>query len=81
MKKIIAGMTVGKDVSALFPNVVKCMITENLELKKLVYLYIMNYAKTKPDLAILAVNAFVKVPDFKSLDGFTSALNSNCLFF
>jgi hypothetical protein len=54
-------MTVGKDVSVLFPNVVKCMVTDNLELKKLVYLYIMNYAKSKPDLAILAVNAFVKV--------------------
>mmetsp|Transcript_10625 Transcript_10625/g.15996 ORF Transcript_10625/g.15996 Transcript_10625/m.15996 type:complete len:934 (-) Transcript_10625:43-2844(-) len=60
IKKIIAGMTVGKDVSVLFPQVVKCMVTDNLELKKLVYLYIMNYAKSKPDLAILAVNAFVK---------------------
>ena len=50
----------GKDVSVLFPNVVKCMVTNNIELKKLVYLYIMNYAKSKPDLAILAVNAFVK---------------------
>src|SRR5262249_4381262 len=35
--------------------------TQNLELKKLVYLYIMNYAKSNPDLAILAVNTFVQV--------------------
>ncbi|KAG8097257.1 hypothetical protein GUJ93_ZPchr0013g35464 [Zizania palustris] len=34
--------------------------TENLELKKLVYLYLINYAKSQPDLAILAVNTFVK---------------------
>eukprot|EP00658_Telonema_sp_P-2_P018420 TRINITY_DN17229_c0_g1_i6.p1 TRINITY_DN17229_c0_g1~~TRINITY_DN17229_c0_g1_i6.p1 ORF type:complete len:922 (+),score=236.77 TRINITY_DN17229_c0_g1_i6:193-2958(+) len=60
VKKVIAGMTVGKDVSVLFPDVVKCMQTNNVELKKLVYLYIINYAKTQPELAILAVNTFVK---------------------
>ncbi|XP_055343172.1 AP-1 complex subunit beta-1-like [Paramacrobiotus metropolitanus] len=60
VKKVIASMTVGKDVSALFPDVINCMQTDNLELKKLVYLYLINYAKTQPDLAILAVNTFVK---------------------
>jgi len=35
--------------------------TDDTELKKLVYLYIINYAKSQPDLAILAVNTFVKV--------------------
>jgi len=54
-------MTVGKDVSQLFPDVVNCMQTDNLELKKLVYLYLMNYAKTQPEMAILAVNTFAKV--------------------
>eukprot|EP00879_Flechtneria_rotunda_P010745 GHRR01011227.1.p1 GENE.GHRR01011227.1~~GHRR01011227.1.p1 ORF type:complete len:891 (+),score=379.26 GHRR01011227.1:368-3040(+) len=53
-------MTVGKDVSMLFPHVVNCMQTDDLELKKLVYLYLINYAKTQPDLAIMAVNTFVK---------------------
>lgn len=52
--------------SALFPDVVNCMQTDNLELKKLVYLYLMNYAKSQPDLAIMAVNTFVKV----SVDSF-----------
>jgi len=47
--------------SSLFPDVVNCMQTDNLELKKLVYLYLMNYAKSQPDLAILAVNTFAKV--------------------
>ncbi|GAA6071530.1 AP-1 complex subunit beta-1 [Tachysurus ichikawai] len=46
--------------SALFPDVVNCMQTDNLELKKLVYLYLMNYAKSQPDMAIMAVNTFVK---------------------
>ena len=34
--------------------------TENIELKKLVYLYLINYAKTQPELTLLAVNTFVK---------------------
>ena len=61
VKKCVAAMTVGKDVSMLFTDVVNCMQTDNVELKKLVYLYLINYAKTQPDLAILAVNTFVKV--------------------
>ncbi|CAJ0912575.1 15013_t:CDS:2, partial [Entrophospora sp. SA101] len=60
IKKVIANMTVGKDVSGLFPDVLKNMQTEDLEQKKLVYLYLMNYAKTQPELVILAVNTFVK---------------------
>jgi vesicle coat complex subunit len=54
-------MTVGKDVSGLFADVVKNMQTDDLELKKLVYLYLMSYAKTQPELVILVVNTFVKV--------------------
>lgn len=60
VKKVIAIMTVGKDVSALFPDVINCMQTDNLELKKLVYLYLMNYAKSQPDMAIMAVNTFAR---------------------
>jgi vesicle coat complex subunit len=61
VKKVIANMTIGKDVSSLFADVVKNMQTEDLELKKLVYLYLINYAKSQPELVILAVNTFVKV--------------------
>lgn len=81
-------MTVGKDVSALFPDVVNCMQTDNLELKKLVYLYLMNYAKSQPDMAIMAVNTFVKVG--KLCDSFNYKfsfsiqqiifLSTNCVF-
>lgn len=60
VKKVIASMTVGKDVSALYPDVANCMQTDNLELKKLVYLYMMNYSKSQPDMAIISVNTFVK---------------------
>ncbi|KAH9132233.1 hypothetical protein LEN26_007484 [Aphanomyces euteiches] len=60
VKKVIANMTVGKDVSMLFTDVVNCIQTADTQLKKLVYLYLINYAKSNPDLTILAVNTFVK---------------------
>ncbi|KAJ3080526.1 hypothetical protein HDU99_008137 [Rhizoclosmatium hyalinum] len=63
VKKVIANMTIGKDVSGLFADVVKNMQTEDIELKKLVYLYLINYAKTQPELVILAVNTFLKDTD------------------
>lgn len=72
---VIAAMTVGKDVSMLFPDVVNCMQTENLELKKLVYLYLINYAKTQPDLAIMAVNTFVKVRAQREMNLIAESLN------
>ncbi|GEQ72750.1 hypothetical protein JCM33374_g6438 [Metschnikowia sp. JCM 33374] len=60
IERTIQAMTVGKDVSALFPDVLKNIATHDLEQKKLVYLYLMNYAKTNPELCILAVNTFVQ---------------------
>lgn len=61
VKKVIAAMTVGKDVSSLFTDVLNCIQTNNLELKKLVYLYVINHAKLHPERAILAVNTFQRV--------------------
>ncbi len=60
IQRTIASMTTGKDVSALFPDVLKNIATPDLAQKKLVYLYLMNYAKSHPDLCILAVNTFVQ---------------------
>ncbi|KAJ2778447.1 beta-adaptin [Coemansia interrupta] len=60
VRRVIANMTVGKDVSGLFTDVLKNMHTDDLEIKKLIYLYLINYAKTQPDLVILAINTFVK---------------------
>lgn len=60
IQRVIQAMTVGKDVSSLFPDVLKNIATYDLEQKKLVYLYMMNYAKTHPELCILAVNTFVQ---------------------
>ncbi|KAI5292223.1 beta-adaptin, partial [Ascosphaera acerosa] len=60
IQKTIMAMTLGKDVSSLFADVLKNIATSDLDQKKLVYLYLMNYAKSHPDLCILAVNTFVQ---------------------
>ena len=41
IQKTIQAMTLGKDVSALFPDVLKNIATGDLDQKKLVYLYLM----------------------------------------
>jgi len=40
--------------------VIKCLEHPEIELKKLVYLYIINYSRNKPDDAIMVVNLFRK---------------------
>lgn len=60
IQRTIQAMTLGKDVSALFPDIMKNLATHDIEQKKLVYLYLMNYAKSHPELCILAVNTFVQ---------------------
>ena len=42
IQKTIMSMTLGKDVSALFPDVLKNIATADLDQKKLVYLYLMS---------------------------------------
>ena len=41
-------MTLGKDLSKLFQAVLKCLEFNDLEIKKCVYLYIVNYSRSKP---------------------------------
>lgn len=60
VKRVVAAMTLGRDVSSLFPDVIKNGMTADLPLKKLVYLYIINYARCNPDLVILVINTFVR---------------------
>jgi len=64
MKTVTAMMSLGRDMSALFPDVVKCVAVDNMEIKKLVYRYVTHYAKENPELALLAISTFQK--DMKS---------------
>ncbi|KEP61139.1 UNVERIFIED_CONTAM: HEAT repeat-containing protein [Hammondia hammondi] len=60
LKKLIAYMTVGLDVSRLFADVVMLASTADLVQKKMIYQYLTNYADTNPSLSLLAINTFQK---------------------
>lgn len=60
MKRVIALISLGKDASMFFPDVVKNVVASSLDVKKLVYLYLVHYAEHKQDLALLAINSFQK---------------------
>lgn len=51
-------MTLGKDLSPLFQSVLKCLEYQDLDIKKLVYLYIINYSRVRPDDAIMSISMF-----------------------
>jgi len=71
MKTLIAMMTIGRDVSAFFPDVVKNVVAEEMDVKKLVYMYVIHYGSKKPDLALLSVAPFQK--DLQSTNPLTRA--------
>ena len=48
----------GRDASELFPAVVKNVVSANLEVKKLVYVYLVRYAEEQQDLALLSISTF-----------------------
>ncbi|CAD6190892.1 unnamed protein product [Caenorhabditis auriculariae] len=58
MKRIINLIAKGKDVSELFPAVVKNVAAKNVELKKLVFVYLVRYAEEQQDLALLSISTF-----------------------
>ncbi|CAE6499297.1 unnamed protein product [Rhizoctonia solani] len=60
LKKIVANITMGNDMSALFPDVVQCMSIQVLEIKKMVYLYLVSYGRGKPDQINFAVQHFLQ---------------------
>lgn len=43
------------DMVALFPDVINCMQIPVLEIKKMCFLYLQNYARAKPDIALRAL--------------------------
>jgi vesicle coat complex subunit len=73
-------MTLGKDVSQLFPDVLKNIATADLDQKKLVYLYLMSVSKgatqktgvrlkitagTMPNLTLTSVSS-LSTPSYKT---------------
>ncbi|EDW62680.1 AP-3 complex subunit beta-2 [Drosophila virilis] len=58
MKRIIGMIARGRDASDLFPAVVKNVVSKNIEVKKLVYVYLVRYAEEQQDLALLSISTF-----------------------
>ena len=58
MKRILAQMSLGQDMSELFPDVVKNIHQQSVELRKLVYLFVVHYCDVRPNEALLSISAF-----------------------
>ncbi|XP_057978973.1 AP3-complex subunit beta-A isoform X2 [Malania oleifera] len=60
LKRLLALIAQGFDVSNFFPQVVKNVASQSLEVKKLAYLYLLHYAEKRPNEALLSINCFQK---------------------
>uniref|UniRef100_A0A5B6ZNG9 AP-3 complex subunit beta n=1 Tax=Davidia involucrata TaxID=16924 RepID=A0A5B6ZNG9_DAVIN len=60
LKRLLALIAQGFEVSNFFPQVVKNVASQSLEVKKLVYLYLLHYAEKRPNEALLSINCFQK---------------------
>ncbi|KAI9632628.1 adaptin N terminal region-domain-containing protein [Dioszegia hungarica] len=60
MKRIIAGISKGRDMEPFFAQVVKNVVAPSIEIRKLVYIYLLRFASTNSDLLLLSINTFQK---------------------
>jgi len=60
LRRVIALIYQNKPGLPYFSSVVKNVANPNIEVKKLVYIYLLHYAESDPDLALLSVNAIQK---------------------
>lgn len=63
MKWLLAMMSKGRDASEFFSDVVKNVVVKGVEVKKMVYMYLVHYADANPtcrELALLSINSFQK---------------------
>ncbi|EAU88578.2 adaptor protein complex AP-1 [Coprinopsis cinerea okayama7 len=61
LKKIVANITMGNDMSPLFPDVIHCLGTPLLEIKKMVYLFLVSYGRSsKPEQINMVIPFFLQ---------------------
>ncbi|KAG8217482.1 Adaptor protein complex beta subunit [Butyriboletus roseoflavus] len=60
LKKIVANITMGNDMSPLFHDVVQCIGTPLLEIKKMVYLYLVSYGRSKAEQIQIVIPSFLQ---------------------
>jgi len=59
IKKVIAYMTLGIDVSSLFAEMVKASSIDDIVAKKMIYHYLTANSKDNKELVILTINRFL----------------------
>lgn len=57
-KRVLSLMRAGENVLHLFSDMLRLVKTNDIELKKYVYLYLVSHANQEPEQAIMAVSAF-----------------------
>ncbi len=67
LKKVIAVLTLGIDLSSIFTEILMFSYTNDIISKKMIYLYLVTYSRTNKDTAIMVINTFMK--DCKHIDG------------
>ncbi|KAK0636649.1 adaptin N terminal region-domain-containing protein [Bombardia bombarda] len=60
LRRVISMMYKSQKTLPLFSSVVKNVASPNLEIKKLVYIYLIHHAEQEPDLALLSINTIQK---------------------
>lgn len=60
LRRVISMMYRGQRTLPFFSSVVKNVASPNLEIKKLVYIYLIHHAEQEPDLALLSINTIQK---------------------
>ncbi|KAI1431714.1 AP-2 complex subunit beta [Xylaria sp. CBS 124048] len=56
LKKIVANMTMSNnEMVSLFPDVISCMQIQSLEIKKMCFLFLVNYARVRPEISVKAI--------------------------
>ncbi|KRX06804.1 Armadillo-type fold [Pseudocohnilembus persalinus] len=78
IKKVIAYMTLGIDVSRLFNEMCMHSYTNDQVAKKMIYLYLVNYAEQNQDDIVMAINTFQKDCGHKDPKIRSMALRSLC---
>jgi hypothetical protein len=55
-QRVVALMRSGENLQQLFSSMLRCVRTPDMELKKLTYLYLVQYSVHEPERAIVVVN-------------------------
>jgi vesicle coat complex subunit len=59
-RRVMSLVRSGEDVGAVFSSMLRCVKTDDLELKRFVYLYLVTYSSQQSEQSIMAVNTFIQ---------------------